>query len=197
MPDNPQSRHSGRRMLAAGLILLSVITGCTGGASGDGRLSARWKGGDSGQLSAPATGAWCSVGGLLEVMAISGDSGMAVLLYPTNGVRSASFSVIDPLRETVHPGAAAVAARWPSAEQIIGYRGVSGTVTLKVENGTLSGEWQGLLLRPGAERESLHVTGHFDGIKADSSPGACPPDSGGRARRPDTTLAPRHDSVRP
>ncbi|HTO73871.1 MAG TPA: hypothetical protein VMJ30_08625, partial [Gemmatimonadales bacterium] len=192
MPDTHAYRPSGHPTRAAGLVLLSVLMSCTPGEGGAGRLTARWKGGDSGQLVAPATGAWCSVGGLLEIMAISGDSGVAVLLYPTNGVKAGSFTVIDPLRQPVHAGGAAVAMRWPSAEQIVGYRGVSGTASLKVEDGKLSGEWTGLLLRPGAEMESLHVSGSFDGIRADSGPAACPPDSGRRERNPGTADSGTH-----
>jgi len=188
----------GGRLRAAAVGLLAGLAACTGSASGDtGRLTASWKGGDSGRLAAPANAAWCSVGGLLEIMAVAGDSGIAVLLYPTDGIRSGNFTVIDPLREPVHAGGAALAARWPSADQIIGFRGVSGKVALRVENGQLAGDLEGLLLRPGAEAESLHFTASFASIRADSGPTACPPDSGGRRRSNDSTLpAPGRDSVR-
>lgn len=188
----------GGRVHATVFGLLAALSACTGGASGDaGRLTAKWKGGDSGQIATSANASWCSVGGLLEIMAIAGDSGIAVLLYPPDGIRSGSFTVIDPLREPVHAGGAALAARWPAADQIVGFRGVSGKVALRVEGGQLAGDVEGLLLRPGAEAESLHFTANFSAIRADSGPTACPPDSGGRRRSVDSALtAHGRDSVR-
>jgi hypothetical protein len=198
MSNANNSGSTGGRSRAAVFSLLAGLSACSGGVAGDqGRLTASWKGGDSGQFVAPANAAWCSVGGLLEIMAIRGDSGIAVLLYPTEGIKSGTFTVIDPLREPVHAGGAALAARWPAAEQIVGFRGVSGKVSLKVENGELAGNLEGLLLRPGAEAESLHFTATFASVRADSGPAACPPDSGGRRRGVDSTLpAPARDTAR-
>lgn len=178
---------------------LASLAACNaGGTKGQGQLSASWRGGDSGQLAAPATASWCATGGLLEIMAIAGDSGVAVLVYPTDGVRSGTFTVVDPLRQPVHAGGAALAARWPAAENIIGWRGVSGTVHLKVDGGSLAGDMEGMMLRPGPPSESLTFKGTFAALRADSGPAACPPDSGGRhLPRDSATLPPAApDSVR-
>jgi hypothetical protein len=179
-------------------MLMAAVAACSGAAGHDGRLSASWKGSakTSGTLKTTATANWCAAGHLLEIMGIAGDSGIAVLLYPADGVKSGSFAVIDPLHEPVHTGAAAVAARWPDGEQIVGYRGVKGTATLKVDAGTISGSITSTMLRPGAQPDSVSFDATFSALQADSGIGACPPDSGGKRMHPDSVPAPRQDSAR-
>jgi hypothetical protein len=180
------------------LVVTTTLAACSGGVpGGQSLLSASWKGVDSGQLAAPATAAWCASGGLLEIMAIANDSGVAVLLYPTDGLRSGSFAVVDPLHQRVHAGAAALGARWTSEEAIVGFRGVSGGVRLRVENGSLAGDMDAKMLRPGFSAESLWFKGSFTGVRADSGPTACPPDSGQRRLPADSApAASPHDSIR-
>ncbi|MEP6474417.1 MAG: hypothetical protein ABJC74_11875 [Gemmatimonadota bacterium] len=179
-----------------------ALAACGGGGSGgDGKLSASWKGRSNGSsatgaLNTGATANWCGAGKLLEIMAISGDTGVAVLLYPTDGVKSGTFAMIDPLREPVHAGVAAVAARWPDGEQIVGFRGVSGSATLTVVQGRISGTITGTMVRPGIQPESLAFTGNFSALQADSGTGACPPDSGGKRVSHDSVVVPTDTGAR-
>jgi hypothetical protein len=176
----------------AALGFMTILAACSGGVPGNSpQLKASWTGVDSGQLAAPATASWCASGGLLEIMAIASDSGVAVLLYPTDGVRSGSFTVIDPLHQQVRAGGAALGARWTTAEQVIGFRGVSGGVRLRVENGSLAGDMEGMMLRPGFSAESLRFKASFAGLRADSGATACPPDSGVRHLPTDSGLPQR------
>jgi len=188
--------HSRIRVPAA--LLLASLAGCTGAAGHEGQINASWKGSakTSGALKTAATANWCAAGHLLEVMGIAGDSGIAVLMYPADGVKSGTFSVIDPLHEPVHTGAAAVAARWPDGEQVIGYRGVKGSATLKVEAGIISGSVTSTMLRPGGQPDTVTFDATFSALEADSGVGACPPDSGGKRMHPDSALTPRQDSAR-
>ncbi len=197
--DNAWWSISGR--LPATLALMAALAACGGGSGGDGKLSANWKGRSNGSpstggLSTGATASWCGAGKLLEIMAISGDTGVAVLLYPTDGMKSGTFAMIDPLREPVHAGAAAVAARWPDGEQIVGFRGVTGSATLSVVQGTISGTITGTMVRPGLQPESLAFTGNFSALRADSSAGACPPDSGGKRISHDSVMVPTDTGAR-
>ena len=195
MPITELDRVQRRRVLLAAVLMVGLAA-CNGAEGHEGQMSASWKGSakKSGALKTAATANWCAAGHLLEIMGFAGDSGIAVLLYPADGVKSGSFSVIDPLHEPVHTGAAAVAARWPDGEQIVGYRGVKGTATLKVDAGTISGSITSLMLRPGGQPDTVSFDATFSALQADSGVAACPPDSGGKRMHPDS--APRQDSAR-
>lgn len=184
------------RILGAAALGGWVIS--CGGSTGGGSLSASWKGSgkSTGTLATGATANWCAAGHLLEIMAISGDSAIALLLYPAEGVKPGSFAVIDALHQPVRTGSAAIAARWPDQEQILGYRGVSGSATLKVEGEILSGSVTSTMIRPGATPDTLAMTATFVALKADSGVAACPPDSGGHKRADSMAPPVPQDSAR-
>ncbi|MEP6572811.1 MAG: hypothetical protein ABJD11_08945 [Gemmatimonadota bacterium] len=122
-------------LLTAALELVGCGTGSDGG-----RLEASWSGGpDTGRISAPAVARWCAPGHRLEVTAVLGDTGVGVVVYPTDSVRSGTYKVFNPTGAALRPGAA-IAARWFTETAIRGAQGDSGTVTLETDrNGRLSG----------------------------------------------------------
>jgi len=115
--------------LTAGVMVL--LAGCTGGEradAGPARLEMEWSGESKGRLAAPATAEWCDSLKVLEIRALSGDSGIAIALYPTDTIRSDSYAVMPPAKADSVPPAAAVALRYFGETSVKGYQGDSGRV---------------------------------------------------------------------
>jgi hypothetical protein len=93
------------RLVAAGL---AGALACSSGEPADsptGSLEVEWIGSDTGKLSAPAVAEWCDSLKLLELRAIHGDTGIALVLYPSgSGTRSDSVPRTGPVAK---PGAVA------------------------------------------------------------------------------------------
>lgn len=123
-----------------------------------GWLEARWTGADSGRLAAPASAEWCSRRGLLEVRAIQGDTGLALVLYPLDTIEADTYRVVKPEGADSLAPSAAVALRVFGSNAIHGYQGDSGTVVLeRSSSGELSGV-MGARARSVAGRQQLAVT---------------------------------------
>ena len=122
--------------LTAGVMVL--LAGCTGGEradAGPARLEMEWSGQNKGRLAAPATAEWCDSLKVLEIRALSGDSGIAIALYPTDTIRSDSYAVMPPAKADSVPPAAAVALRYFGETSVKGYQGDSGRVLVRATTG--------------------------------------------------------------
>jgi hypothetical protein len=147
---------------------------------------ATWTGADTGRLAAPAVAHWCPDRRLLEITAVQGDSGVALVAYPNANWGSGTFPLFDPLTDTVRRPSAAVAIRWPMLDQIVGYRSVDGLARLTRTQGRISGTVQARLLRSGSSVDTLSVELQLPLLTLDSSVAGCPPDSGSVSRGPRT-----------
>jgi hypothetical protein len=108
-----------------------------------GWLEARWTGADTGQIATHSTAEWCRERQRLEIRAIDGDTGIALVVYPRDTVETDSYRVVQPERAESVPPAASIALRVFSSTTIQGYQGDSGTVVLESSSsGELSGTFE-------------------------------------------------------
>lgn len=143
-----------------------------------------WTGADTGRLVAPAVAHWCPERRLLEITAVQGDSGVALVAYPNANWGSGTFPLFDPLTDSVRRPSAALAVRWPMLDLIVGYRSVGGLARLTRSPGRIAGTVEARLLRSGSSVDTLSVKIQLPPLTLDSSAAGCPPDSGGVSRGP-------------
>jgi len=146
-------------------------------------LTAVWAGADTGRLVAPAVARWCPARRLLEISAVHGDSGLAIVAYPGPNGFAGTFPLYDPLRDSTRRPSAAVATRWTRLDVVVGFRSIAGVAHLTRADGAVSGSVQAQLLPTVAGGETLSVSIDVPALALDSSPGSCPPDSD-RVSRP-------------
>ena len=142
-----------------------------------GRLEARWAGSESGRVSAPAAAEWCADRLWLEIRAIQGDTGLAMVLYPMDSIASDSYRVVAPTRANSAPRSASVALRLFSQTAIKGYQGDSGVVILKHSS---SGELSGRVAaraRSVLNGAQIRLTGRFDRVAVTPQERGCAPAS--------------------
>jgi hypothetical protein len=181
----PEPAAALERLAAAGLI---GALACSSGKPADSRtgsLEVEWIGADTGKLSAPAVAEWCDGLKLLELRAIHGDTGIALVLYPSgSGTRADSvvpgksvtpgdYPVVPPDRADSRRPAAAVALRWFAETSIRGFRGDSGTVVLEATGPEASAGRFSAHLRSAIEGSRLAVTGSFKGVRVTLAPSDC------------------------
>ena len=94
-------------------------------------LEARWSGADSGKIAAHAVAEWCESLRMLEILAVRGDTGVALALYAKSTFGAGTYPVLPPTRADSSPPAASVALRWFAETSIRGFQGDSGTVEVK------------------------------------------------------------------
>lgn len=142
-------------LLAGSLTLLALATACGGSE----RVTVEWTGADTGRATLEATAARCA--GAIQLFATSGDTGVAMLLFPkTKTVSESEFPVLAAADARKTRPAAAVAARWLDSARVDGYRGVSGTVRLTITNQALMGQFRSQLRRDGDQAE-VTLTGQI------------------------------------
>lgn len=143
-------------LFAGSLSLLALATACGGSE----RVVVEWTGADTGQAVLHATATRC--GGEIQLFATSGDTGVAMLLFPPAKLRlrTADLPVLSVADARQTKPAAAVAARWLDSARVDGYRGVQGTVRLEASAQVLKGEFRSQLRREGDEAE-VTMTGRI------------------------------------
>jgi len=138
------------RLLAA-LAILS-LSGCAPRAPKAklGDLWATWYGDERGQFIAPLKVTHCAESGLVELLAIRGDTGIGIALFLRDSSRidTTSYPVLPgSLLNEPRPGAT-VGARWFATTAISAYEGVAGTVKIQSAGsalkGTIDAKFQGL-----------------------------------------------------
>ena len=163
------------RLLAAGLAGALACASDEPPDSSAGSLRVEWTGADTGMLSAPAVAEWCDSLALLEIRAIHGDTGIALVIYPSDSaadsVRPGTYTVVPPKRAARARPASAIAMRWFAETSIRGFSGDSGTVVLEAAAagaGRLSAH-----LRSPSEGGRLLLTGSFKGLTVTPAPAGC------------------------
>ena len=156
----------------------------------EGRLSIRWSGPDTTAFSAHAVAEWCASLHLLEIRAISGDTGTGIVLYPTDTVGAGVYPVRRPERaDSAQRPSAALALRWFSKTTIMGYQGDTGRVTVeRTPDGSLAGRFA-IGGRPLVTGARLAATGTFEDLRIVATPVTC------AGRQPADTAA--RDTTRP
>ena len=177
--------------LALGLSLLAACDLQESQQSPAGRLDAQWSGADSGKISAQATAEWCADRQWLEIRAIRGDTGLAVVLYPVDSIVSDSYPVVEPTRADSLRPAASVGLRLFSPTAVKGYRGDSGAVVLVTSgSGQIAGRL-GVKALAASSVDRITINGKFDRVAILPQKRGCtpkPPDTSADTI-PDTTDA--------
>jgi hypothetical protein len=138
-----------------------------------GQIDVRWSGSDSGSLSGAATAEWCSALRLLEIRGITGDTGFAIAIYPTDTVAAGQYPVMDPARADSSRPAGAIALRWVAQTSIKGFQGESGSVDLqRFSAGGLSGQVVAAI-RSVADTQRLTIDGSFHDLPIHAAARGC------------------------
>jgi len=171
-------------------LLVSALGCHTPSREGGGRLSVHWTGPDTATFSSAAVAEWCAPLHLLEVRAVSGDTGAGIVLYPADTITPGVYPVRRPdVADTTLPPSAAVALRWSSRTTIMGYQADSGGVTVeRTPDARLAGRFT-IHARPLGTGSLLKGTGSFEGLRIVAAPAACAGRQRGDTGTRDTTGA--------
>jgi len=151
--------------LAAGCLV-----SCARGGQGRGRIEVTWRGADTGKLEVPATAGWCAADSVLEIIGRSGDSGIAVALFPQDSVRPGAFP-INPRGPGVARPHAGVALRWYGKTLVLGFYGLSGVVTVN-QGSTLEGRVDATL-KSAVDGSQLKLSGAFHDLAVTGEAKGC------------------------
>jgi hypothetical protein len=170
-----------RRLALSSLIVMAACAQEKPDVPSSSTLEVRWVGSDTGKLVAPAVAEWCDSLRMLELRAMHGDTGIALVLFPADSLEPGDFRTVVPERADSERPAAAIALRWFAETSIRGFRADSGTLSLaSLGPGTGAGRFTARL-RSATEGSRLTVTGSFKGLTV----GPAPADCAGVAEDPD------------
>ena len=125
------------------LCISGIVAAC--GDSPDpvragGWVEASWTGADTGRMAAAGVAEWCTVRRALEIRAVQGDTGLAIVLYPRDSLEPDTFRVVLPEGADTLAPSGAIGLRLFEANAVQGYQGDSGAIVLRrAESGQLSG----------------------------------------------------------
>ena len=187
--------RAARHVLVACLgVALACAKPDAGTRSGP-RLTVRWTGADTAAFGASATAERCDTLHLIEIRAISGDTGLGLALYDSGTVRPGSYPIRLPGGADRVAPAAALALRWFSKTAVQGYQGDSGNVTLRrAANGDLSGTFTAKA-RSINSSARLSLTGSFDGLRIKPAALGCVPPPRDSTASPQDSMVPPGDST--
>jgi len=138
-----------------------------------GRLEARWTGADTAGISAPAVAEWCDELRLLQISAVSGDTGVALAIYPGVVLSPDTYQVVMPAQADSAKPSARVALRWFGKTEISGFQGDSGSVILeRTDSGELSGKVSARASSV-SNNQRVRITGTFHQLDMFSESRAC------------------------
>jgi len=158
--------------LMSGLLLLAACSRAEPAAPG-GRLEVQWVGSDTGKLAAPAVAEWCDSLRMLEVRAVHGDTGIALVLYPADSMVPGRYPLVRPQRRDSTRPSAALAIRWFAETSIRGFRSDSGQVRVAALGPAAGTGSFGARLRSVTEGSLLRLTGSFQGLTIRPAPPEC------------------------
>lgn len=161
------------------LLLATALTAaCQGSGSGENersRLEAEWTGAANAKIAGGATAEWCDSLSLVQIQTLSGDTGIALAIYPVKQFEAGRFPVVPPARgDSVRP-AAAVALRWLAETSIRGFQGDSGQVVVEQAGpGLYAGTFEA---QAHSVTDTAHLTirGSFRGLIARPALRGCAP----------------------
>jgi hypothetical protein len=126
---------------------------------------AEWSGSQRGRFIAPASATFCPESGILELVAVRGDTGVGLALYPGdfNQPVAGSYPVFgSAMPEPPRPGSGA-ALRWFSGIDLAAFEAASGTVELNPADTLLSGTFALRMQQP-TGTDTLVMNGRFSAV---------------------------------
>lgn len=139
-------------------------------------LAVRWRGKYQGTMALPAKLNWCpgTRRGILE--AISGDSGVAVVLYERDSLTSGPHPVVSPdIAVSVPTPGATVVMRWMRTDRdtaVTGFRSQGGTARINFVGGQASGEINARMRAPSGP-DTLVIQGVFRDVPVVTTAAGC------------------------
>ena len=156
-----------RFLYHAGVTLLLLAAACRRGPSGagDGQVLAEWRGTHRGRFVAPMSATHCPESGIVELIAVRGDTGVGLVLYPADSARIASgeYQVFPPGTAVPPRPAAGAALRWFTGIDLSPFDGTSGSVQVTVADSLLSGSLAVRMEQPSGT-DTLALTGRFTAL---------------------------------
>jgi len=154
----------------------STRAGGGSGATADpGMLAVQWRGKYRGATTLPAKVNWCPVTrtGVLE--AITGDTGVAVVIYEENALTRGPHAAVMPGISTVLPRpGASVVMRWPrDSSALLAFTSQSGLIDLRPTAKLLSGTIA-VRLRAASGNDTLTLSGSFTDVPIVAMAVGCP-----------------------
>ena len=164
------------RTIIAFVSVIALASACrpSPDAPKAGQLSVEWQGSHRGHFATAATARHCPETGLVELLAVQGDSGVGLALFPADSgkLATATFPIFagSDLNEP-RPGATA-AIRWFAGGDLAVFTGQAGRVTLAAPGATLSGTLE-VRTQAVSGTDTLRVTGRFDEVPVTRSGAGC------------------------
>lgn len=144
--------------------------------AGSAELAIEWRGKYRGRMVLPAKINWCPVTRVAVLEAVSGDSGVAIVLYEREALTGGPHPVLSPDMAASAPRPVATAAlRWIRVDTdtaLAGFRALSGAVRIQLAPGKLSGDIDARMLGV-TKPDTLVVRGVFRDVPVISSAVGC------------------------
>lgn len=139
-----------------------------------GTLTLRWRGSLRGAATLPAKVNWCPVSRTAVLEAVSGDTGVAVVIYEQNALTKGPHTAVTPGVAVVPPRpGASVAMRWPvDTVALAAFTSETGQVDLRPSAEGLSGTLT-LRMRATSGSDSLTVIGNFSTLPVSAMAVGC------------------------
>ena len=162
--------------MVAGAMTVA-LAGCGAADSGrrDGRLDATWTGTTKGRMSGTATAIWCNAARIAQVTAIQGDTGLGLLIHPTDSLVAGAYPIGEPASARAKAPSAALGLRLVTQVAVVGYQAGAGTLTVEQVGGArISGRFDAKASAPAAPG-TLAVNGRFLDVPVAPGGASCPP----------------------
>lgn len=140
-----------------------------------GLVRVEWQGSHRGSATLPGEVAWCPVTRMATLLAMSNDTGLLVTLMEADSLAPAPHPVVAPEVRDMAPRPSAIAAlRWArDSGELVGYRSVSGLVTLTKAGSHASGSLE-LRMRAPVGPDTVVVRAGFADLPVVTSAVGCP-----------------------
>ena len=152
-----RSRLLAGAMKAVAAAMLGLVAAC---APRGPVLEMEWTGADTGRATLAATARLCEANPL-ELIAISGDTGVAIGLFGEGTGKAGTYQIREA--GVVSPRGATLGARWLDSAAVKAYRASSGSVTLTSGTPELAGSFRAEARQAG-EAGPVTITGTFRGV---------------------------------
>jgi hypothetical protein len=168
-----------RHLFLIGLLLPAAcrsskgVLGSADEVGSGGKLSASWIGSDTGKLTAPPRAVFCREGSRLELLALNGDAGLGLAIYPVSEVAAGAYDGFEPGADSIRRPGVTAAVRWFTEKEVEAYQSDWGSLALTRDGPRIAGNFALHMRKVGEAEDSILLNGRFSGV----TPGPCPGDS--------------------
>jgi hypothetical protein len=132
-----------------------------------------WSGADTADFSAPAVAERCDSLELLQIGAVSGDTGIVLALYRSGAVEPGDYPIRAPETARATTPSAALALRFTARPWVLGFGGDCGMLRVRrAPEGVLFVSFRAGA-RAAAGRGRLTLNGSFEGLRVQRAARSC------------------------